>query len=87
MIKRLSLVFIVLASVFAFQPALPPAPRTIATTEIVLIERQEQIEIQPVPVAAAVSYENATAVPKTLRGIRSTRYLIECLHYHSSLSC
>jgi hypothetical protein len=88
MIKRLSLIFIVLASVFAFQPALPPAPRTIATTEVVLIERQESIEVPATPVVAtAVSRNKIVLVPNTLPGVRSTRHLVECLQHHSSLSC
>jgi hypothetical protein len=88
MIKKLSLIFIVLASVFAFQPALLPAPRTIATTEVVLVERREHIEVPTAPIVArAVSHETIVLVPNTLPGVRSTRYLVECLQYHSSLPC
>jgi hypothetical protein len=86
LIKNLSLVFIVLASLFAFSPEYAQVPRKETTIEVV-IELQQEKQVVVAPVSPSVPKRIAPG-SKTLPGVRSIQqHLIACLQHHSSLSC
>ncbi|HMJ68782.1 MAG TPA: hypothetical protein VK508_07800 [Cyclobacteriaceae bacterium] len=90
MIKNLSLVFIVLASLFAFSPEVVQVHRKVTTIEVVLQQYCEEkllAAFSPFPAPQHLTSE-PESVSQTLPGVRSRqKYLVACLQHHSSLSC
>jgi hypothetical protein len=86
MLKRLALIFIIVAGLVALQPEVTPAPRCVATSEYVLsAKRQETHVVIPEPVAekpVPVLVKTSTLAP-----FNSLQMLLICSqHYYSSLS-
>jgi hypothetical protein len=88
MIKNLSLVFIVLASLFAFSPEAVQVHRKVTTVEVALQQHCEEKLIAVSIALQAPGHFTPEFKLQTLPGVRShQKYLVACLQHHSSLPC